>query len=276
MANSNNNQPIADLNELLDAFKKLNSYETCVQELVVKHFRQAIRTETNLDYLNVYVKYLIEQSLNNMRLIKNESTPTKTSKQEDYNNEVARDLANFLFERDFYYFNSIVQLFSGNIGGDRSSVLVEYALEMLKLNEIDLEKANLIKKKQQIFDRNNLDSNAYVLIEHVDKHIYIHETQFNLLIYLIMIVVGQQLNGSSCGDKRDALFECVRSFKYLNYCQFETALNDLVKHKIMTLDVKSSKRSNMFLFQLLEFNNWRGKGVYHIYRVFFFNFGGMM
>lgn len=50
-----------DLNELIGAFKKQTgaAYD-CVRELLVKYFRRAIVVETNLDYLNVYMSFLLD------------------------------------------------------------------------------------------------------------------------------------------------------------------------------------------------------------------------
>lgn len=51
-----------DLSELIGAFKKQTgaAYDGGVRELLVKYFRRAIGVETNLDYLNVYMRFLLE------------------------------------------------------------------------------------------------------------------------------------------------------------------------------------------------------------------------
>lgn len=52
---------VIDLNELIDAFKRQTgkAYDG-VQDLLVKYFRRAVCVETNLDYLNVYVRFILE------------------------------------------------------------------------------------------------------------------------------------------------------------------------------------------------------------------------
>lgn len=58
---------VIDLNELIDAFKRQSgvAYEG-VCELLIKYFKRAITVETNLDYLNVYIRFLIEHLPNHV------------------------------------------------------------------------------------------------------------------------------------------------------------------------------------------------------------------
>jgi hypothetical protein len=213
-------QTQSDLNELIEIFKNLPAFDSCIKPLLIKYFRRALMVETNPQYLSLYLNFIFEQLLNDyasqnelesslkMELeaisIKNEST-YKTSY-----NEISMDLADFFFKRN-YYLNSLTLLNtneSSNSNGSNNQVelkkfrnfLTKFTMLLMKMNEYNLEDENveteaikLLVKNKQIFDRKHLDINSYILIElnHPisSQYLYINEKIFNLVIYFFILVL---------------------------------------------------------------------------------------
>jgi hypothetical protein len=147
----------------------------------------------------------------------------------------------------------------------------EYNLED---DNSETEAIKLLVKNKMPFDRKNLDVNSYILIElnHPisTQYLYINEKIFNLVIYFFMLVLqltkvlnksqrpSEYKNGETDMDTEvefnknnepefeldfknlaDMLFSSDFNFtsrKYLN-CKFGHALNEVVKNKILRLDL---------------------------------------
>ena len=250
---------IIDIDELLDAFKKYtgSAYETRVRPLLVRHLRKAVSVETNLDYLNVYVRFLLEQLVpsdtdnsddSDVDMVNGDNDPRRK------HDELAQDLADFFFRRDYFYSSSFANLLmtSSSSPDHFRRLFIDYVLFMFKLNEITDSKQHsaLIKSnkmREAEFDRT---TNAFLLIKLAannsseDKMLYINEKQFNLLLYFLINVVDKlsgigeaDSNGSNGSVDKDGfvkVFELISTFEYVN-CDLDMALNDLVKRKIFTI-----------------------------------------
>ena len=291
-------QPQADLGELIDIFKKLPAFDICIKPLLVKYFRRALMVETNTPHLNLYLYFIFEQVLSD-HTQQNElecslkmefeaiSIRNESANKSDYN-EVAMDLAEFFFKRN-YYLNSLslantADLFDGRELSKFRSFLAKFTILILKMNEYNLEDETseteaikILVKNKLVFDRRRLETNSYILIElnHPisTQYLYINEKIFNLVIYFFMLVLNltKALNKNESLDHQqqcsmdvdeykhengkshvrdpefdadfkslaDMLFSSDFNFtkrKYLN-CKFGDALNDVVRDKILRLDL---------------------------------------
>lgn len=193
-----------DLNELLDSFRLLPAYDAHVRHLVVKHFRRFLGVETNPVYLRTCVHYLFQQQL-----------LTDTS-DKSLHNDVSLDLADFFLKRD-YYLN-----ISHLLPAEFHPQVHDYVTRTFKLNE--LEPGHELVSSPRPFDRHSPELNSYLLVQLQQQFfVYLHEKQFNLLVYLIV-----------CAGLDDLLPD----IKLLN-CDFNAGLGELLKRKLFRLESNS-------------------------------------
>lgn len=158
---------------------------------------------------------------------------------------MADDLAEFFFRRDYFYANAFAQLLiSSQI--DFRRIIINYVIYMFKINSNhgDSSKQHYMMKAKIPFDRNNeAANNSFLLIKSQSNCLlYIHEKQFNFLIYLVLVIVDKLSNHQNVNDEFDKIYGLITQFEYLN-CDLDMALNDLVKRKTFT--VSKSKRTTI-------------------------------
>lgn len=228
-----------DLKQLLISFKQLPAYERCVRPLLIKYFRRAIFIETNPAHLNLYLYFLFKQILKDFKLVEASSKmDLDDTDNVDKFHEIATDFADFFFKRD--YFLSTIQTFSKfkpsidlNESSDQieemknfSKFFQEFCTLILKHSQIE-QNSHLIQTRQD-FNRDNLDSNRYLLIENeITQPVfyYINEKLFNLIIYFVVLI-------KKIDEKKSIFCENFSNLKFLN-CNFDQALNDLIKEKLL-------------------------------------------
>lgn len=310
--------PPPDLGQLIDVFKSLAAFDICLKPLLIKYFRRAILVETNPDFLNLYLHFLFEQLLHDykqqielessLQMELENSTTTHCSisiKNESFKNlynEIAIDLSEFFFKRN-YYLNTLLLLKHTNSDSPIESkaqlnelvnlrnLVTKYAVLMLKMNEynmndpeVELSNQNikLLIKNKQLFDRQSLDSNSFILIEtKLSNYLYINEKIYNLVIYFYLIIIqltnylkhnlanridddANEIN-ENIDENFDEDFKLLTDtllapdlnythIKYLN-CKFDMAINDTIKDKLFKFDLNAEhKNSNLILSE--ELNNY--------------------
>lgn len=138
---------------------------------------------------------------------------------------MARDLAEFFFNRDYLFTNALNQM----LASDKSHfgrILVDYILHLVKLNECDESTRDLLVKR-------GLDStSSHVLVKlKTGVHLYLNQQIFNLVMYLALLVV-QKLDGAGDLDMLES-FVCVNS-------DLESIFNESLKQKIFTINSSKS------------------------------------
>jgi integrator complex subunit 1 len=204
-----------DVEKLLNVFKGLASFETCLKDLLIKYLRLSLMVEINQEYINLYLNFLFEQLLNDYKqrseleaslvqghIVNSQSLITFKS----IYNDVGLDFSKFFFVRQQEYLSS--HLITDDNQNDK--YFCRFARLLLVINEYKLEdeidgtkSSNTIKtiiKNKQPFDRANLDNNRYLLFEScrllTDKnqsYFYIREEIFNLIIYLLLLIIENKL-----------------------------------------------------------------------------------
>ena len=91
------------LAQLMGVFKQLDAFRLHLKPLMVKHARAALRVETSVEHIDVYLSFVLEQLLADADA---EVENNETTKAVDYWNEVALDLAAVFFERNYYLSSS--------------------------------------------------------------------------------------------------------------------------------------------------------------------------
>lgn len=263
-----------DLKEIIDSIKSLAAFSIYLQPLMIKHFRRALMVETNSTYLNLYVCFIFEQLIDDYQQKSElesslqmqietatesaESTPIliKNSSLKSTFNEIAVDLSSFFFNRP-NLLDSIIDSHHNdgkkffNYFSKFSSILISLNEYSIDDSDTDTTNANMessnnlsiktLIRTNQAFDRNSIAKNSYILIEITPSlYVYIHEKIFNLIMYLVFIVIesidGEQKVNELENLLKMAFFSKFNRNKIMN-CSVKNALNDQVKNRIFSLKI---------------------------------------
>lgn len=271
-------QQSIDLIHLINVIKELSTFSTHIKPLFIKYFRKALMVETNSSYLGAYLTFLLEHTINNYRQQYELDNSLKMQMDEidskpeininkafnDEFNQISMDLSDFFFRREFCFY-SIKESSSSDQILKLASCLAKFAQIIISLNEYQLNdeaeasqqsekmthlNINALLKVKPAFNRSDLEMNSYLLIEITPKiYQYIHEKNFNLVVYMIMLIneLLEEIKGEDLVLDNEilALFRDIfykrklfskgDSFNQENYlnCTFKTALNAQVTDKIL-------------------------------------------
>jgi hypothetical protein len=270
---------IVDLRHLISVFKQLSSFEIYVKPLLFKYIRRILMVETNVDHICIYLDFLFEQLLSDFKQqhelessirMELDATaagsaashiPIKSESFKSNYNEIAIDLAEFMFKR-VYCVRSLQFLkpistainlednFNKLINEKQKfrDYLIKFASIVVQLNEYELNNETstingehmsvsemniraLLNSKQE-FNRRNLNDNSYLLLQigpsaaETVKYVYIHEAAYNLIVYLCLLAIDMRIN--------DRLFDA----EYRLMSDSDELINDELRRLMICLFVE--------------------------------------
>lgn len=227
-----------DLNFIINNFKQLITYEMHIQPLLLDSFRRIILVETNPEYLNIYISFLItemiekyKKTIGDLNLLNGNAQSLFDSSKNNLN-ETSQYLANFFFKRSSYlsYINQNVD--SWNKFGE---LLVDLCKILFKINKIDPQ-SHLIKQSQA-FSRSNCTQNCFLVVQSDKNFYYLNEQIFNLIIFVASLFANLGLN-----DLMDEI-------KVLNVDNFAEALNQSVSQKLLSINFHECQRLESYLVE---------------------------